>query len=156
VDFNWNRHRLYNKLACVVIYERLVAFPTARVTKTTGKPKEKWKPLPLVTVELQKVASQKLHMSSDQVMKIAEDLYNKGYISYPRTETDSFPNDFEFDPLIQQQVQDPQWGDFAGRSGHQPNVFFFFFFFFLPINYFFSFLQAAKWWLQTPTEGEKQ
>ena len=28
-------------------------------------------------------------------MKIAEDLYQKGFISYPRTETNSFSQDFD-------------------------------------------------------------
>lgn len=34
---------------------------------------------------MQKLASDKLRMASDQTMKVAETLYNKGFISYPRT-----------------------------------------------------------------------
>jgi DNA topoisomerase-3 len=30
-------------------------------------------------------------MTSHKVMEIAENLYRKGYVSYPRTETDKFP-----------------------------------------------------------------
>lgn len=39
---------------------------------------------------MQKRATQYLRMSGDTVMKIAEELYQEGYLSYPRTETDVF------------------------------------------------------------------
>jgi DNA topoisomerase-3 len=47
-------------------------------------------PVPLATVELQKRASRWLHMTSKQAMDVAEALYQKGFISYPRTETEVF------------------------------------------------------------------
>lgn len=40
---------------------------------------------------MQKKATQALHMPGERIMKIAEELYQAGFISYPRTETDSFP-----------------------------------------------------------------
>lgn len=40
---------------------------------------------------MQKKATQSLHMSGEKIMKLAEELYQAGFISYPRTETDSFP-----------------------------------------------------------------
>jgi DNA topoisomerase III len=46
----------------------------------------------------------------------AEKLYQKGFLSYPRTETDQFDRDFDFDSLIQKQAQDPNWGGFAQRQ----------------------------------------
>jgi DNA topoisomerase-3 len=49
------------------------------------KPKSKRKPVPLTTVELQKLASRKLKFSATDTMSIAESLYNQGYVSYPRT-----------------------------------------------------------------------
>jgi DNA topoisomerase len=48
-------------------------------------------------------------------MKIAESLYNRGYISYPRTETDEFPPLFDFQALIRQQCGNPTWGSFAEK-----------------------------------------
>lgn len=47
------------------------------------------------------------------MMSIAEKLYQNGYISYPRTETDQFDRAFELRPLIEQQRNDPRWGDYA-------------------------------------------
>ena len=40
---------------------------------------------------MQKKATQALHMPGERIMKVAEELYQAGFISYPRTETDSFP-----------------------------------------------------------------
>lgn len=71
------------------------------------------RPFPLTTVELQKRAAKSLRISSHDAMKVAESLYNKGLISYPRTETDQFPQGFDFKTLIEQQYNDPQWGDYA-------------------------------------------
>ncbi len=56
-----------------------------------GKEKKRWPPLPLSTLEMQKKATQALHMPGERIMKVAEELYQAGFISYPRTETDSFP-----------------------------------------------------------------
>jgi DNA topoisomerase-3 len=62
--------------------------------------KKKYRPYPLTTVKFQKLATDKLKMSSAQAMKIAEQLYQHGFISYPRTETNSFPNTMNLPSLI--------------------------------------------------------
>lgn len=46
-------------------------------------------------------------------MQISDSLYQKGYLSYPRTETDQFDKDFNFDEMIQKHVGDASWGPFA-------------------------------------------
>jgi len=56
-----------------------------------GKERRRQPPLPLSTLEMQKKATQSLHMPGERIMKVAEELYQSGFISYPRTETDSFP-----------------------------------------------------------------
>ncbi|KAJ1568486.1 DNA topoisomerase, partial [Nowakowskiella sp. JEL0078] len=111
--FTWSRSHLFDQHCCLVLYDKCVENPTATITKIIAKPTEKWKPLPLTTVELQKVGSRFLRMSSDQVMTIADKLYNKGYLSYPRTETDIFDDNFQLRPLIEKQAQDGRWGPFA-------------------------------------------
>ena len=48
-------------------------------------------------------------------MKIAEKLYSKGFISYPRTETNIFPKEIDLKRLVQMQTADRNWGEFASR-----------------------------------------
>jgi DNA topoisomerase-3 len=42
-------------------------------------------------------------------MKIAERLYSQGYVSYPRTETNIFPN-MDLVALVQAHTNDNRWG----------------------------------------------
>lgn len=113
VKFNWRRGHLFDRMAVVIIFERCLLSKTAKVTKMAKKPTKKWKPLPLTTVELQKNGSRFLRMTSQDVMKIAEDLYTKGWISYPRTETDQFDPGMDLRALVNKQTQDNHWGPFA-------------------------------------------
>lgn len=55
-----------------------------------GREVTKYAPAPLSTLELQKRATQALRMSGETIMGHAEALYQRGLISYPRTETDQF------------------------------------------------------------------
>lgn len=113
VIFNWKRNRLFDRAVAIIIFERCLAAKIAKVTKVQEKPTKKWKPLPLTTVELQKAASRWLHMNSQMAMIAAESLYNKGFISYPRTETDRFDKGMNLRALVEKQVQDNCWGPFA-------------------------------------------
>ncbi|KAI2470430.1 prokaryotic type I DNA topoisomerase [Annulohypoxylon bovei var. microspora] len=113
VNFSWSRHRLFDRASVVVLYERCLAAKTAKVVKVQEKPTKKWKPLPLTTVELQKMATRFLRMTGQQAMEAAESLYNKGFISYPRTETDRFDSGMNLRALVQKQTQSDSWGEFA-------------------------------------------
>ncbi|PLW57729.1 hypothetical protein PCANC_01400 [Puccinia coronata f. sp. avenae] len=115
VEFKWKRHRLFDYQAAFVLHEMCTDDPEATVKDVNIKPAVKWKPLPLTTVELQKAGSRLLHLTPKAVLDIAEKLYQKGLVSYPRTETDQFDREFDFMGLIEKQMNDPQWGDFATR-----------------------------------------
>ncbi|KAL2074796.1 hypothetical protein VTL71DRAFT_8575 [Oculimacula yallundae] len=113
VGFNWKRVHLFDRAVVVILFERCLSAKIAKVTKVQEKPTSKWKPLPLTTVELQKMASLFLRMNSSEAMAIAEGLYNKGFISYPRTETDRFDKGMNLKALVEKQLPDPRWGAYA-------------------------------------------
>lgn len=113
VNFNWSRHRLFDRASVIILYERCLSARMAKVLNVQEKPTKKWKPLPLTTVELQKMATRFLHMTGQQAMKAAESLYEKGFISYPRTETDRFDRAMDLRTLVSKQVPDNRWGSFA-------------------------------------------
>ncbi|XP_050684412.1 DNA topoisomerase 3-alpha isoform X2 [Leptidea sinapis] len=113
VDFNWERVRLFDEEACQVLHDICTENPQAKVTDVKTKPKSKWRPLPLDTVELEKSASRKLKINAKETMRLAEKLYTQGLISYPRTETNEFPKEMNLGQLVGLQTEDPNWGGFA-------------------------------------------
>lgn len=121
--FTWQRGRLYDHLAATVLAEMCVEAPTATVQSVIAKPTSKFKPYPLATVELQKRASRWLGMSSDRCMKVAEALYQRGILSYPRTETERFPEDFDFQKHLRQHRSHPVWGAYAAGLLDTPGTF---------------------------------
>lgn len=114
-NFQWKRGRLFDYVSCFVLFEQCVNSPIAQVKTIIKKQKSKWKPQPLHTVALQKLASNKLRMDSDTVMKVAEDLYREGFISYPRTETNSFAANTDLKALIAVQNSNSIWGEYANE-----------------------------------------
>ena len=81
------------------IYEEIKDH-SLKVVGTEKKEKQKYKPRPLNTIEFQKLGTQKLHMSSDKLMENAEKLYQKGIISYPRTETNLYNKNIDLKQLL--------------------------------------------------------
>ncbi|KAI7867136.1 DNA topoisomerase [Spinellus fusiger] len=111
--FHWMKDRLTDPHACYAIYEGCISNGPAKITMLKESKTSKKKPLPLTTIELQKKLCRILKISGEQIMKIAEELYTGGFISYPRTETNQYDATFEFGPLIEMQTQDPTWGSYA-------------------------------------------
>jgi DNA topoisomerase-3 len=70
-------------------------FLFSRVASVTTKEKTKQRPQALNTIELMRVASSGLGVGPHHAMQIAERLYIQGYISYPRTETTHYPENFD-------------------------------------------------------------
>ena len=76
VTFFWRRHRLFDRASVVILFEKCLTARIAKVIKLQKKPTSKWRPLPLTTVELQKLGSMFLRMDSQRVMKV---LYLNSY-----------------------------------------------------------------------------
>lgn len=117
VNFVWQRPHFFDRLAGVLIYETCIEMSSdkARVTSVNRKPTSNWRPLPLTTVELQKDCSRYFKLSAKDALAAAEQLYNKGFVSYPRTETDRFPQAMDLKGLVEKQNQSPAWGGYSRK-----------------------------------------
>ncbi|VDP32946.1 unnamed protein product [Schistosoma curassoni] len=123
LEMSWNRDRIFDKEAASVFLGRVKSSKTAEVVQVSVKQKIKPRPQGLNTVEMLRVASAGLGIGPHSAMAIAERLYTSGYINYPRTETTAYPNTFDLRGLLQQQVNNPVWGDLAReilKSGLTP------------------------------------
>nr|CAG4643714.1 EOG090X00WU [Lepidurus arcticus] len=100
---SWRRERVFEQEVATAFYSTIQNCKQARVTSVSKKEKQKQKPAALNTVELMRVASSNLNMSPHHAMQIAERLYTQGYISYPRTETTQYPDQFDFREVIMEQ-----------------------------------------------------
>lgn len=102
VNFTWERTRFYEKALTDMLFDRSkkMSKNTVEIMKVKKDQRTKQKPLPLTTVKMQKLGTSKLRMSSHKIMSIAEKLYTRGFISYPRTETDQFDKTIDLKALV--------------------------------------------------------
>lgn len=70
-------------------------FCNFRIESVSSKEQAKVRPQALNTVELMRICSSGLGIGPFQAMQIAERLYTQGYVSYPRTETNQYPANFD-------------------------------------------------------------
>lgn len=116
IRFQWKRGSLFDYNMAAFLYEECLEAEEAVVMDLQGRPKNKWRPVPLATVELQKRAARFLRLGAENLMSAAEELYNQGLISYPRTETEKFRPEFQHHPLIQQFADgEGEFKDYASK-----------------------------------------
>lgn len=115
VKFQWERGHLFDRLAVLTIYEACIeeSEDKARVVHASSKETRKYRPLPLTTVELQKNCSRFFKMSAKKTLDAAEKLYQQGFISYPRTETDIFAKKIDLRGLVEKHRDHTEWGAYV-------------------------------------------
>lgn len=113
IQLKWDRNRIFDQQVVEGLKSLNSRFQHALVTAYSQQPKSKWRPLPLNTLEMTKIASAHLRIPSHQCMQLAEALYAKGIISYPRTETDNFHSSMDLRALVALQSANSVWGSFA-------------------------------------------
>lgn len=114
VGFSWRRGHLFDRAYVYLLYAQLLEDPAgAVVSHVSTRPTAHYRPLPLNTVELQKCCLRFFRMSAKQALDAAELLYTAGFISYPRTETDAFPENMDLPAYVAKQTQDLRWGAYA-------------------------------------------
>ncbi|KAK6459250.1 DNA topoisomerase [Scheffersomyces xylosifermentans] len=121
-NFTWTKGRYFDRLYVALLYQECLNHDEGIITKIESKGTTNWRPLPLTTVELQKDCSRIFKMSAKRALDAAEKLYNKGFISYPRTETDKFPDSMDLRAVFEKQTGDVRWGPYAAKllaEGHE-------------------------------------
>lgn len=113
VNLTWRRTNLFDRFAAIALFQQVLDRGKFKVVDVTERPRSRWRPLPLTTVELQKQGTRYLRMSSTTVMSHAEALYQRGFLSYPRTETDRFDRGMDLRALVAKQTTDSSWGVYA-------------------------------------------
>lgn len=109
----WDRGRLFDKDVMHLFLTQIKAASTAKCTSVVAKEKAKPRPQALNTVELLRVCSSALGISPHHTMQVAERLYTQGYISYPRTETTNYPENFDLRSPLKAQQGNSIWGSYV-------------------------------------------
>lgn len=68
-----------------------------------------------------RVASSGIGMGPHTAMQIAERLYTQGYISYPRTESTQYAENFDLRDVLRQQQNSHEWGQVRISASYQIN-----------------------------------
>nr|BAA20009.1 topoisomerase-III [Homo sapiens] len=105
---DWDRVRVFDREIAQMFLNMTKLEKEAQVEATSRKEKAKQRPLALNTVEM-------LRMGPQHAMQTAERLYTQGYISYPRTETTHYPENFDLKGSLRQQANHPYWADTVKR-----------------------------------------
>ena len=82
------------------IYAKCSGEKTGKVVKYEKTVKEEYKPAPFDTTQMQ-VEANKIGIPPATAMKLAEDLYTAGYISYPRTENTEYPKSLSLKGVLE-------------------------------------------------------
>lgn len=113
MNLEWDRARLFDKEVAVMFQKVVKSSRYATVIGVSKKEKAKQRPMALNTVEMLRIASSGLNMGPQHCMQTAERLYTQGYISYPRTETTHYPENFDLKGTLRQQQSNSIWGSFV-------------------------------------------
>ncbi|XP_073169833.1 DNA topoisomerase 3-beta-1 isoform X5 [Lepidochelys kempii] len=111
LTLEWDRVRVFDREIAQMFLNITKMAREAKVESVSKKEKAKQRPLALNTVEMLRVASAALGMGPQHTMQIAERLYTQGYISYPRTETTHYPENFDLKEPLRQQTNNPYWAE---------------------------------------------
>ena len=84
------KNPFWNKEEAEAIHARVEGAKSGRVIEHEVETKEEFRPAPFDTTQMQ-VEANKIGIPPTVAMKLAEDLYTGGYISYPRTENTEYP-----------------------------------------------------------------
>ncbi|CAD8058742.1 unnamed protein product [Paramecium sonneborni] len=99
-EVEWLGQQIWKEQEAKQIVQQLQKCKEGDVITQQVEQKSKPRPEGINTVQLLKFASSYLGLGPQQAMHVAERLYLKGYMSYPRTETTAYPQEFPTQRII--------------------------------------------------------
>ena len=94
------------------ILDRTSGISTARVAELGSTDSYQRPPAPFNTTSFLRDIT-KLGLTASRAMSVAEDLYTRGFISYPRTDNTVYPNGLDLKGLLEMFSPHPVYGDYA-------------------------------------------
>ncbi|XP_052188830.1 DNA topoisomerase 3-beta isoform X2 [Diospyros lotus] len=113
LKLEWERCKLFDLDVAEMFHKLIMEDGMVEVTGISQKQECKTRPSGLNTVNLLKVASSALGLGPQLAMQLAERLYTQGFISYPRTESTTYPSSFDFRGVLGALVNNPAWGTYS-------------------------------------------
>ena len=102
MEANLSRNELlFNEQEANRIVAELNSYKELQIKDVRTEPTTKGRPIGLNTVNMLKIASSSLGMGPQYAMSTAEHLYLSGYLTYPRTESTSYPKNFDFKEIVE-------------------------------------------------------
>ena len=113
IALEWCRGRVFDQSIADMFIKMMMKETHLQCTSVKSSESRKSRPKPMNTVELLKIASKSLGIGPHTAMKSAENLYLSGFISYPRTESTSYPSSFDIKDALRTQLANPRYGDYV-------------------------------------------
>ncbi|MBO4763607.1 MAG: DNA topoisomerase I [Candidatus Methanomethylophilaceae archaeon] len=104
-------NHFWEKEKADAVLDKVSSEKEGTVTEYEVSKKEEYKPTPFDTTQMQ-VEANKIGIPPTTAMKLAEDLYTGGYISYPRTENTEYPRSLNLRSVLEK-LKD---SDFASEA----------------------------------------
>ena len=110
----------WNKDEAEAVYQKCSNVKKGRVISYEATLKDEYKPAPFDTTQMQ-VEANKIGIPPSVAMKLAEDLYTGGYISYPRTENTEYPKSLSL-KVVLEKLKDSEFKKEAEELLAQPSI----------------------------------
>ncbi|XP_030507422.2 DNA topoisomerase 3-beta isoform X1 [Cannabis sativa] len=113
LQLDWERQKLFDLDAATMFQKLVTEDGILEVNEVSEKHEVKGRPSGLNTVNLLKIASSALGLGPQTTMQVAERLYIRGFISYPRTESTAYPSSFDFKGTLGALANNPTLGSYV-------------------------------------------
>lgn len=115
LPLTWDRGQVFDRPIGSTFLNLVNEAKDAKVVDVNKKESRSVRPQALNTVAMLKMASTRLGIGPNQALHMAERLYLDGFCTYPRTETNTYPKNFDLQHAVQQQTNHHTWGQYAGN-----------------------------------------